>query len=323
MTGPLLFTVRIQQKLTLAEDIIGLTLVSPDGSLLPEFEAGAHIDIHLANGMVRQYSLCNSPAQRDHYQLGILLDPLSRGGSLAIHQTLQAGDTLTISAPRNLFPLQPSPRYRLFAGGIGITPILAMAESLQRQGQDFELHYCARSRSRAAFVDRLQTAAFASRVQLHFDDDPTTAPLDAPALLANPDSSHLYVCGPEGFIRHLTETAKACLWATTQVHYEQFSAPVTNHEALSNRHAFELQLASSGQIIPVSADQSAAQALIAAGVPVAISCEQGICGSCLTAVIDGEPDHQDYFQTEAEKATNNRFTPCCSRAKSRRLVLDI
>jgi vanillate monooxygenase ferredoxin subunit len=321
MTSATLFPVQVQRKTRLANDIIGLTLTPLAGTELPSFEAGAHIDLQLPNGLIRQYSLANDPASRDHYELGILLDPNSRGGSVSAHQQISEGDKLLISAPRNLFPLHQTPHYRLFAGGIGITPILAMATTLHTQGASFELHYCARSRARAAFVERLQNAAFAAQVHLYFDDEPGARTLDTVQLLAEPDNSHLYICGPEGFIRHITQTAADLGWSEEQVHFEKFAA--TPVSSMSAERPFEIQIASSGQIINVAASESAAEALQRSGIAVSLSCEQGICGSCLMAVIDGEPEHRDHFQTLNEKAANTGFTPCCSRARSRRLVLDL
>ncbi len=305
-----------------ATDICSFELARTDGAPLPAFSAGAHIDVHLPGGLIRQYSLCNPPWEHQRYLIGVLKDPASRGGSRAMHEQLQVGQKLLVGEPRNLFPLaEDARRSLLFAGGIGITPILCMAERLHRLGADFELHYCARSAERAAFVERLQAAPFAERVQLHFDDGPATQRLDAAALLADPDpDTHLYVCGPGGFMEHVLSTAKAQGWAEQRAHREYFAAAPSNHE---NDGSFAVQLASSGQIIQIPADQSVAEALEASGILIPLSCEQGICGTCLTRVLAGEPEHRDLFLTEAEQAQNDQFTPCCSRAKSPLLVLDL
>lgn len=322
MTASALIPVRLLHKTRLADDIVGLTLGRLDGRELPAFDAGAHIDLHLPNGLIRQYSLCNNPQQHQTYELGILRDPTSRGGSLAVHDQLQEGDELLISAPRNLFPLLAGEHTLLLAGGIGITPMLAMAHSLAASAASFELHYSARSRSRAAFLEQLASADWHLAVQCHFDDDPTTPALDLTALLHSHAGKQLYVCGPAGFIQWVRSSAATAGWPEAQVHFEAFSAPVPE-SAGSTDGAFELLVTSSGQIIPVAAGQSAAQAMSAAGLSVALSCEQGICGSCLTPILDGEPDHRDFFQTDAEKTANRQFTPCCSRSRSRRLVLDL
>ena len=305
-----------------AQDICSFELARVDGAPLPAFEAGAHIDVHLPGGLIRQYSLCNPPWENRSYLIGVLKDPASRGGSQAMHEQMQVGQKLLIGEPRNLFPLnEDARRSLLFAGGIGITPILCMAERLHRLGADFQLHYCARSSERAAFVERLQAAPFAERVQLHFDDGPAAQRLDAAALLANPATdTHLYVCGPSGFMEHVLRTAKAQGWDDQRAHREYFAAAPINH---ANDGSFAVQLNSSGQIIQIRADQSVAEALEDSGILIPLSCEQGICGTCLTRVLAGEPEHRDLFLTEAEQAQNDQFTPCCSRAKSPLLVLDL
>jgi vanillate O-demethylase ferredoxin subunit len=305
-----------------AKDICSFELARVDGAPLPAFEAGAHIDVQLPGGLIRQYSLCNPPWEQQRYQIGVLKDPASRGGSKAMHEQIQVGQTLLISEPRNLFPLsENAQRSLLFAGGIGITPILCMAERLQQLGAQFELHYCARSIERAAFIERLQAAPFANRVQLHFDDGDAEQRLDVAALLAEPDpGTHLYVCGPGGFMEHVLSTAKAQGWADERAHREYFAAAPIDH---ANDGSFAIKLNSSGQIIQVPADQSVAEALEACGILIPLSCEQGICGTCLTGVLAGEPEHRDLFLTEAEQAQNDQFTPCCSRAKSPLLVLDL
>jgi len=305
-----------------AQDICSFELARSDGAPLPAFDAGAHIDVHLPGGLIRQYSLCNPPWEQQCYLIGVLKDPASRGGSKAMHEQIQVGQKLLISEPRNLFPLaEDAKRSLLFAGGIGITPILCMAERLHQLGADFQLHYCARSIEHAAFIERLQASPFAERVQLHFDDGDAGQRLDAAALLADPDpGTHLYVCGPGGFMTHVLDTAKAQGWADERAHREYFAAAPSNHE---NDGSFAVQLASSGQIIQIPADQSVAEALEACGIEIQLSCAQGICGTCLTGVLAGEPEHRDLYLTEDEQARNDQFTPCCSRAKSPLLVLDL
>jgi len=304
-----------------ALDICSFELAAADASPLPAFSAGAHIDVHLANGLVRQYSLCNHPAERHRYLIGVLKDPASRGGSSSLHQQLEVGTRLRISEPRNLFALEHAARRSLlFAGGIGITPLLSMAEQLAHSGADFQLHYCARSAQRAAFVQRLQASPFAERVSLHFDEQPDTA-LDIAQALAGPrDDVHLYVCGPGGFMQHVLDNARAQGWKEQCLHREYFSAAPIDHSADAS---FAVKLASSGQVFQVPADRSVVQVLQDQGIEVPISCEQGICGTCLTRVLEGVPEHRDLFLTEDEQARNDQFTPCCSRARSPLLVLDL
>ncbi|SDU96977.1 PDR/VanB family oxidoreductase [Pseudomonas mucidolens] len=306
---------------TEAEDICSYELASLDGKPLPAFSAGAHIDVHMPDGLVRQYSLCNHPQEQHRYLIGVLKDPASRGGSQCLHEQIHTGAHLRISEPRNLFPLvHGARRSLLFAGGIGITPILCMAERLAQAGADFELHYCARSSTRAAFVQRLKDSPFADRVFLHFDETPHTA-LDAAKVLATPaDNVHLYVCGPGGFMQHVLDSARAQGWQEDHLHREYFAAaPVDS----SNDGRFSVKLGSSGQVVEIPADKTVVQVLESHGIEITVSCEQGICGTCLTRVLEGEPEHRDLFLTEAEQALNDQFTPCCSRSKTPLLVLDI
>lgn len=302
-------------------DICSYELTSIDGQPLPAFTAGAHIDVHLPDGLVRQYSLCNHPEERHRYLIGVLKDPSSRGGSRSLHEQIQPGARLLISEPRNLFALAPTAGGSLlFAGGIGITPILCMAEHLAQSGAAFALHYCARSRDRAAFVERLELSPYADRVFLHFDEEPVTA-LDAVRVLASPSADlHLYVCGPGGFMQHILATAKAQGWQEANLHREYFAAAPIDTTADGR---FSVKLASSGQVFEVPADRSVVQVLESHGIEVPISCEQGVCGTCLTRVLEGVPDHRDMFLTEAEQACNDQFTPCCSRSRTPLLVLDL
>lgn len=304
-----------------ALDICSYELASVDDSPLPCFSAGAHIDVHLPGGLIRQYSLCNHPEERHRYLIGVLKDPASRGGSQALHEQIQTGARLRISEPRNLFPLvHEARRSLLFAGGIGITPILCMAERLAHSGADFELHYCARSSERAAFVERLRHSPFADRVCLHFDEQPETA-LNAAKVLATPEGNvHLYVCGPGGFMQYILDSARAQGWPEDRLHREYFAAAPTD---TSNDGSFSVKVSSTGQVFEVPADKNVVQVLESHGIEIAMSCEQGICGTCLTRVLEGVPDHRDMFLTEDEQALNDQFTPCCSRSKSPLLVLDI
>jgi vanillate monooxygenase ferredoxin subunit len=314
--------VLVTRKHREAEGIFSFELAAIDEQPLPPFSAGSHIDVHLPNGLVRQYSLCNHPQERHRYLIGVLLDPATRGGSQAMHEQVREGSRLRIGEPRNLFPLEHAAASSvLFAGGIGITPILCMAERLALAGADFELHYCGRSEDRTAFIERIRGSAFADRVQFHFDSGEASQRLDAPGVLNGPATDrHLYVCGPTGFMDFVLNTARAQGWAEAQLHREYFSAvPATTQDSDS----FEVQLASNGQCIRVPADRSVAEALLEAGIEIPLSCEQGICGTCLTRVLEGEPDHRDLFMTDAEHARNDQFTPCCSRSKSARLVLDL
>ncbi|GLK91049.1 vanillate O-demethylase oxidoreductase [Pseudomonas turukhanskensis] len=296
-------------------------LVSAGGGALPPFTAGAHIDVHLANGLVRQYSLCNHPLEQHRYVIGVLKDTASRGGSVALHEAVAEGDVLNISAPRNLFNLYSEARRSLlFAGGIGITPILCMAEHLAQNGAAFELHYCARSEDSAAFIGRLKASSFASQVVFHFDDDAGSR-LDADQVLKNPAAgTHLYVCGPGGFMEHILGSARANGWHEEQLHKEYFAAAPVD---AAGDGSFVMKIASTGQELTVSEGKSAVAVLHEHGFDIPISCEMGFCGTCLTRVIEGTPDHRDTYLTEAEQAANDQFLPCCSRAKTPFLVVDL
>jgi vanillate O-demethylase ferredoxin subunit len=312
--------VRVASKTREAEAICSYELVREDGAPLPPFEAGAHIDVHLPGRLVRQYSLCNAPGETHRYLIGVLRDADSRGGSQAMHDHIEPGSILQISAPKNHFPLVEAGRTLLLAGGIGITPILAMAEVLASRGAAFELHYYARSAQGAAFKERIGAAPFAGQVQFHYDDDPTRR-LDLAGLLAAPAlDTHLYVCGPQGFIQHVLDRARALGWPAAQLHVEYFSAAAVD---TGGDRAFEVRLASSGKVVGVAAGQTVIKALAAQGVDIPYSCEEGVCGTCLTRVLAGVPEHRDLYLSEEEQAANDQFTPCCSRAKTPVLVLDL
>lgn len=314
--------VEVVSKNRETDDIFSFELARPDRCDLPAFDPGAHINLHLPNGMLRQYSLYNHPGETHRYLIGVLKDPASRGGSIALHEQVAVGDRLQISEPRNLFPLaKNTERSLLLAGGIGITPILCMAHSLCSDGRDFAMHYCARSRNRMAFVDLIENSTFAQQVQLHFDDGEPQQRFDADRVLANPaPDTHLYVCGPAGFLDYVLNAAAANGWPPAQVHREYFSASPTSH---AGDGSFEVEIKSTGEVITIPADRSVLHVLEEAGIDIPVSCEEGVCGTCLTRVLAGVPDHRDLFMTDEEHALNNQFTPCCSRAKSGRLVLDL
>lgn len=314
-------TVRIARKTAEAVDICSFELVDPDGKALPPFSAGSHIDVRLPGGLVRQYSLANDQRDTHRYLIAVLRDANSRGGSTGMH-ALQTGATIGISDPKNHFSLAHNARHSiLIAGGIGITPILCMAERLARIGASFDLHYCTRSAERTAFAERIRGSTFASQAHLHHDDGPPDQKFKANAVMDQPrEDVHLYVCGPTGFMEWVLRTARESGWPDSRLHREYFAAVAT---ASVDDGAFEVQLASSGAVIRVANDQSVVAALAAAGVTVPVSCEQGVCGTCLTRVIEGTPDHRDMYLTPEEQARHDQFTPCCSRSKSPRLVLDL
>jgi vanillate O-demethylase ferredoxin subunit len=313
-----MITVRIEAKAAVAQDVCALTLVAADGGALPAFTAGAHVDVHLPGGLVRQYSLSNDPAETHRYVLGVLREAESRGGSKAVHEQLAPGQTLQVSAPKNHFPLAAhTQRSLLIAGGIGITPILAMARQLASEAADFEFHYAASSAERMAFRAEIEASDWAEVANFHVGQER----LDVKQLLAAQDGDvHVYVCGPKRLIDAVVDAAQGLGWAAERVHREFFGGAEVS--APGQDRAFDIELRS-GRVITVPADQSAAQALIAAGVPLLTSCEQGVCGTCLTRVIAGQPEHRDLYLTPEEQAANDQFLPCCSRARGDRLVVDL
>ncbi len=311
----------VAARLRETEDIVTFDLADPDGRDLAPFSAGAHIDIEAGPGLIRQYSLLNDPAERHRYQIGVLRDPQSRGGSVAMHG-IQAGDFVRVAGPRNHFPLHPAPHFALLlAGGIGITPLLAMARQLYRAGQDFALHYCARAPAQAAFLPALRSCGFAAKVALHFDNGGDAQRLDIAGVLAGlPADAHVYVCGPGGFMAWCVDAAAAAGVPEDRVHREYFKAAAAPAAADA---AFQVRLASSGKVLEIPADATILHVLRANGVALPASCESGVCGTCLTGVLDGVPEHRDCYLTKAERAAGDVMMPCCSRAMTPLLVLDI
>jgi len=321
-----LITVKVARKVPEAQDIARFELVAMDGGALPAFTAGAHISVHLGAGLIRQYSLCNSPEETHRYVLGVLREPSGRGGSARMHDEIHEGATLQIGLPRNQFALDESAEFSLLlAGGIGVTPLLAMAERLQILGKPFDLRYCNRSRGRAAFLDRLGSAPFNQCARLHNDDGGGAGPLNLDDVLQDMRrDAHIYVCGPGGFIDHVLDRARAAGWAPPALHSERFTADRASSQApqvQGGSTAFEVQVGRGGPIVQVAADQSVVAALRLHGIEITMSCEQGVCGTCLTRVLDGEVEHRDSYLNDDERAQGDIFLPCCSRARSARLVI--
>jgi vanillate O-demethylase ferredoxin subunit len=306
-----------------AQDIVRLELVDPAGHELPQFTAGAHLDLEVSTGLIRQYSLCNNPRERHRYVIGILREPQSRGGSQAVHDTLQVGHTVRVQAPRNHFVLDAGAAHHiLFAGGIGVTPMLAMAEHLFDSATPFDLHYCIRSRERAAFASRIAAAGFAAHTQFHVDDGPPEQRLEIDRALGPTNAGkHIYVCGPPAFIAFVLDSARTRGWPESALHREFFTSAAPA-PAIANR-AFEIQLRSTGLVLQIPTGRTIVEVLHDAGINVEVSCEQGVCGTCLTRVLQGEPDHRDVFLTDAEHLRNDQMTLCCSRSNSPRLLLDL
>ena len=295
----------------------------PGGGELPPFEAGAHIDVHLANGMIRSYSLVNSENDRDRYVIAVQKDRASRGGSRFLHEKLHAGHKLPITAPRNNFPLeQNAPHSLLIAGGIGITPILCMTRRLTELGKSWELIYCSRTRDETAFLDDVAKLEAASagkgKVRLNFDHEPGGKMLDIPAVFAAAaKDTHFYCCGPIPMLEAFEKSGAGR--PPEQVHLEYFTAK----EAPATAGGFTVALAKSGKEVFVPEGKTILDALLDAGIDAPYSCTEGVCGTCEIRVLEGTPDHRDLVLTTAEREASKTMMICCSGSKSARLVLDL
>ncbi|MBO1331835.1 PDR/VanB family oxidoreductase [Streptomyces sp. VRA16 Mangrove soil] len=296
-----------------ADGVLSVELTHPDGKPLPAWAPGAHIDVHVG-GQIRQYSLCGDPATPCTYRIGVLNEPSSRGGSRHVHTALRPGQRITVSEPRNHFALEQSAAYVFVAGGIGITPILAMAREAARSGARWRLVYGGRGRASMAFTDEL--AALGGDVTLVPQDELGHIDLAA-ALEGLSDDTLVYCCGPEPL---LAAVEAACPGDRLRV--ERFAAPVV--ERADDDGEFEVECRTSGLTLTVGADTSILEAAEQAGLTVSSSCRDGICGSCETRVVDGTPDHRDFLLSEAEHTANASMMICVSRcAAGSRLVLDL
>lgn len=315
---------RVRQIRFEGRGINSYELVDPEGAPLPPFTAGAHLDIHLAGGVVRQYSISNAPRERHRYVIAVLRDERGRGGSKALHEQLRVQDIVRVSRPRNNFRLvDGARRVLLIAGGIGVTPLKAMAHELEDAGIDYEMHYCAKDASCAAFADEFEPLRANGRLHFHFDGGDPSAGLDLRDLLNAPrDGEHLYYCGPGGFMQACAQAAEH--WPSGTVHFEHFKAPErSSGEQAANDalDSFTVRIASTGQEIEVTKEESIADALAQAGVAIETSCCAGLCGTCKVRYLEGEVEHNDYILSDEEKT--GYLTACVSRATSKVVVLDL
>ncbi|MEV4643461.1 PDR/VanB family oxidoreductase [Saccharopolyspora sp. NPDC049357] len=307
--------VQLDRKDVLAAGVVRLTLRHPDGGPVPEWEPGAHIEIVLRDDLVRQYSLCGDPADRSTLQVAVLREPDGRGGSDYVHRELAEGDLLRIRGPRNHFPLVRAKKYLFLAGGIGITPILPMIDAVDRAGADWRLAYGGRSRDTMAFADELVTR-YGPRVGLSPEDE--TGRLDLDTLLRGAcRRTAVYCCGPESLLAEVESRFPSRRRGA--LHLERFKA--TQVDAPTS--GFEVELARSRLTLTVPENRSILEVAEDAGVPVLSSCQEGICGTCETPVLDGVPDHRDSLLTEAERAANRTMMICVSRTCGTRLILDL
>ena len=298
-----------------AQDINLFEFVPTEKEALPAAEAGAHIGLHLPNGLLRQYSLINNSENPASYTVGVKREDNGKGGSLYMHQSLSVGTVIEVDPPRNNFPLiENNEHYVLIGGGIGVTPVYSMMHYLKAQGKSFDFYYACRSKEDAIFLDEL---AAEPSTHLHFDDDAGTFFDMQGAIDSAPAGSHFYCCGPGPMLGGYEAATEKLPKA--QVHLEYFSAEIE----LAAEGGYTVVLAQSGTEYQVEEGKTILQTLTDAGIDMPFSCEQGVCGACETAVLEGVPDHRDMILTDDEREANNTMMVCCSGSKTDRLVLDI
>jgi len=324
LKDPTTHHVTVRQIDQITPDVKRFTFVASDGGLLPAFSGGSHILVHMKlveQRFTNAYSLMNSPAHSDHYQIGVLLEKQSTGGSEYMHKQVQVGDTLEISAPKNLFGLAYNAHRHIFiAGGIGITPILSQLEELRIRQADYQLHYAFQSSERGPFADELRTGSHQTRTTFYARDRGQR--LDVNSLLSTADAhSHVYVCGPTRLTEAVLAAAKKYNLASESVHTEQFGATVTDN---SGNGDFTVTLAKSGREVVVAPGITILSALEKCGISdVPFLCRSGVCGTCETNILEGEAEHCDQYLTPEEKAANKTMMVCVSRSKTAKIILDL
>jgi ferredoxin-NADP reductase len=307
----------LESKRDAADGVTVLRLRDPSGADLPPWEPGAHVDLLLGPGLVRQYSLCGDPSDRSVLEVAVLRETAGRGGSRYVHEQLSERATVRVRGPRNHFTLEPSPRYLFVAGGIGITPLVPMVAAADRAGAHWRLVYGGRSRASMAFVDELRQR-YGDKVTVHPQD--THGLLDLPSLLDTPrDDTLVYCCGPEPLLGAVEERCAA--WPAGALHVERFSPK--QFDAPARTDSFEVQLDRSGQVLEVPPDRSILEVVEDAGVQILSSCREGTCGTCETGVLAGVPEHRDSLLTDSERAEGDTMFICVSRSCGPRLVLDL
>ncbi|MER6976308.1 PDR/VanB family oxidoreductase [Streptomyces carpinensis] len=309
-------TLQIRAKEQVADGVVALTLAHPDGARLPDWTPGSHIDLVLPEGTTRQYSLCGDRWDAYTYRIAVLREAAGRGGSAYVHDQLRSGDLVGVGAPRNHFPLVPSEKYLFIAGGIGITPLLPMVHQADLLGADWQLHYGGRTRVSMAFREEL-TTAYGDRVHLVPQDELGLLDLDTWLGTPRPDTK-VYCCGPGPLLAAVEKAASS--WPPYALRTERFTAaaagPVPNTP-------FEVELRRTGRTVTVTPDMSILEAVRQAGADVLSSCEQGTCGTCLTPVLEGTPEHRDSVLADHERSAGDCMLPCVSRSRGDRLVLDL
>lgn len=314
---PEMMRLRVTRNDRIADGIHLLEFRDTDGKPLPVFSAGAHITIRVPNGALRKYSLCNDPAERDRYAVAVKREINGRGGSANLIDGVKAGDELMVAAPINDFELpQRAQDFLFIAGGIGITPIMAMIRQVRAEGKRFRLFYCSRSAETTAFLDELSAPALKDNVTIHYDHGDPSCMLDLKPILAErKNREHLYCCGP----RPLMEAVRLMTdhWSSAAVHFEAFSDAET-HKATDK--PFKVRLARTGAVLDVPTTKTILEVLRDHGLEVPSSCETGTCGTCRTKMLAGEADHRDLVLAEHEKA--DTIMICVSRARSDEITID-
>jgi vanillate monooxygenase ferredoxin subunit len=321
MTDEALRSVVVTKKTVEAHNMVSFELADPEGAELPPFSAGSHIDVTVPGGLTRQYSLYNSPAERNVYRIGVWKDANSRGGSRAMHEAVNVGDALQVSLPRNRFRVpQTTKRALLLARGIGVTPILSIAHYLKSKDIPFDLHYVYALMSPNSFKTTIEEAPFAQNTTYYREATEDNMLLDAAKLLADqPEDMHLFVCGVDWWLDPVINVAKQKGFAEERIHVERFTAKLA---APLLDKVFEVKIASTGKTYKIAGDKTVSGALEEQGVKIATSCEQGMCGTCKVKVLEGEVDHRDKRLSDAQRA-EGYFLACVSRGKGDMLVLDL
>lgn len=307
----------VSEKIEACQGVAVVRLRRADGSPLPQWSPGAHIDLNLQPGMIRQYSLCGDPADNSTWQIAVLRERAGRGGSQYVHDKLAVGDHLRVCMPRNNFQIEDASHYLFIAGGIGITPIVPMTAHVNRHGAAWKLVYGGRSRSTMAFADELWRR-YPGKVTLHPQDEKGLIDVDGLLRESTPDTL-VYCCGPAPLLDLVRE--KCAHWPPGALHMERFTPELSDESVVNS--SFQVDLAISGKTVTVGPDESVLHAVRACGVHVLSSCEEGICGTCETTVLEGRIEHRDSLLTDEEKEANDTMMICVSRARCPRLVLEL
>jgi len=305
---------KVAQRRNLTAGITEFTLVPSDGEVLPEYGPGAHVTVKTPSGAMRRYSLVGSGEQPDKYVIAVKREPESRGGSQSMHEDASEGTELLVEPPENEFELKSAPKYLLIAGGIGVTPIYAMANKLAEEGKPFNIIYCTRSPEDTAYLDEMKQA-FGSKLKIHHDEGDPEKIYDFWDHFAEPQNMHVYCCGPKPLMEEIKSISGH--WPEGRINFEDFK-PV--EVIRPDDVEFEVELAKSGKTITVPADRSILEAIRDSGLPTVSSCESGTCGTCKTKLIAGDVDHRDMVLMDEEK--DDHIMICVSRARSGNLVID-